>query len=160
MGLGLILFLYIIKCYVGWCGVCFGVNHWRKSWVFCPISAVPTNLYWIADCAPTSPSPQLFPWYECNDRTFHMVVLVGYSDAGRRIVVVVRSGRMSLSGQPRVVASSRHDSGAAKRWHVGRQAGCLGCSRERYCWYIVMLWITGVVNCFLSVTLVCTILWN
>ena len=27
-----------------------------------------------------------------------MVVLVGYSVAGRRIVVVVRSGRMSLSG--------------------------------------------------------------
>ena len=40
-----------------------------------------------------------------------MVVLVGYSVAGRRILVVVRSGRMSLSGQPRVVASSRHDSG-------------------------------------------------
>ena len=51
----------------------------------------------------------------CNDRTFYMVVLVGYSDAGRRIVVVVYSGRMSLSGQPRVVASSRHDSGGAKR---------------------------------------------
>ena len=36
------LFWYIIKWHVGWCGVCFGVNHWRKSWVFCPISAVPT----------------------------------------------------------------------------------------------------------------------
>ena len=51
----------------------------------------------------------------CNDRPFHMVVLVGYSDTGRRIVVVVCSGRMSLSGQTRVVASSRHDSGAAER---------------------------------------------
>ena len=40
-----------------------------------------------------------------------MIVLVGYSVAGRRIVVVVRSGRMSLSGQPRAIASSRHDSG-------------------------------------------------
>ena len=38
-----------------------------------------------------------------------MVVLVGYSDAGRRIVVVVCSGRMSLSGQPHVIASSCHD---------------------------------------------------
>ena len=38
-----------------------------------------------------------------------MVVLVGYSVAGRRNVVVVRSGRMSLSGQPRVVASACHD---------------------------------------------------
>ena len=47
---------------------------------------------------------------ECNDRPFYMVVLVGYSVAGRRIVVLVRSGQMSLSGQPRVVASSRHDS--------------------------------------------------
>ena len=44
-----------------------------------------------------------------------MFVLVGYSVTGRQIVVVVRSGRMSLSGQPRVVASSRHDSGGAKR---------------------------------------------
>ena len=36
---------------------------------------------------------------------------MGYSVAGIQIVVVVRSGRVSLSGQPRVVASSRHDSG-------------------------------------------------
>ena len=41
------LFLYIIMWFVGYCCVCFGVNHWRKTWVFCPISAVPTNLYWI-----------------------------------------------------------------------------------------------------------------
>ena len=54
-------------------------------------------------------------YYNCNDRTFYMVVLVGYSNAGRRIVVVAQSERISLSGQPRVVASSRHDSGAAKR---------------------------------------------
>ena len=38
-----------------------------------------------------------------------MIVLVGYSVTGRRIVVVVRSGR--ISGQPHVAASSRHDSG-------------------------------------------------
>ena len=44
-----------------------------------------------------------------------MVVLVAYSDAGCQIVVVVRSGRMSLSRRPRVVESSRHDSGAAER---------------------------------------------
>ena len=50
-----------------------------------------------------------------NDRPFYMVVLVGYSDAGWQIVVVVRSGRLSLSRQPRVVASSSHDSGAAER---------------------------------------------
>ena len=43
-----------------------------------------------------------------------MVVLVGETDAGRQIVVVVRSRRMSLFGQLRVVASSHHDSGAAK----------------------------------------------
>ena len=30
----------------------------------------------------------------CNDRPFYMVVLVGYSVAGRRIVDVVRSVRM------------------------------------------------------------------
>ena len=40
-----------------------------------------------------------------------MIVLVGYSVTDIRIVVVVRCGRMSLSGQPRVIASSRHDSG-------------------------------------------------
>ena len=40
-----------------------------------------------------------------------MIVLLGYSVAGMQIVVVVRSGRMSLYGQPRVIASSLHDSG-------------------------------------------------
>ena len=38
-----------------------------------------------------------------------MFVLVGYSVAGLRIVVVVRSGQMWLSR--RVVAGSRHDGG-------------------------------------------------
>ena len=33
---------------------------------------------------------------------------------------------MSLSRQPRVVASSLHDSGVAKQLHVGRQSACLG----------------------------------
>ena len=33
-------------------------------------------------------------WFLCNDRTLYMFVLVGYSVAGVRIVVVVRSGQM------------------------------------------------------------------
>ena len=40
-----------------------------------------------------------------------MVVLVDYSVTGIRIVVVDRSGGCGLSGQPRVVAGSRHDGG-------------------------------------------------
>ena len=34
----------------------------------------------------------------CNDQTFYMFVLVGYSVAGLRIVAVVRSGRMWVQG--------------------------------------------------------------
>ena len=64
-----------------------------------------------------------------------MVVLVGYSVAGRRIVVVVRSGRMSLSGQPRVVAGSRHDGGGPSG-HTWGGSQFVSCSqRERYCCY-------------------------
>ena len=62
-----------------------------------------------------------------------MVVLMGYSVAGKRIVVVVRSGRMSLSGQPRVIASSRHDSGgpSGDTWGVRQFISSAQC--ERYC---------------------------
>ena len=86
-----------------------------------------------------------------------MVVLVGYSVAGIRIVVVVLNGRMSLSRQPRVIAGSRHDSGGPNgdTWGVR-----LGAQRERYCLWSVLLEITGIVNCFLFVPRICTIVCN
>ena len=62
-----------------------------------------------------------------------MVVLVGYSVAGRQIVVVVRGGRMLLSGPPRVVASSRHDSGGPSGDTWGGSQFVSGAQRERYC---------------------------
>ena len=62
-----------------------------------------------------------------------MIVLVGYSVAGRQIVFVVRSGRMSLSGQPRVVASSRHDSGGPSGDMWGDSQFISDAQRERYC---------------------------
>ena len=68
---------------------------------------------------------------EDYNRTFYMVVLMGYSVAGIQIVVVVHSGRMRLSGQPRVIAGSRHDSGgpSGDTWGVGQFVS--GAQREQ-----------------------------
>ena len=62
-----------------------------------------------------------------------MFVLVGYSVAGVRIVVVVRSGRMWVAGQPFVVAGSRHDGGGPSGDTWGIRQFVSGAQRERYC---------------------------
>ena len=60
-----------------------------------------------------------------------MVVLVGYTVAGIRIIVVVRSG-LWVVWQPHVVASSRHDSGGPSGDTWGVRQFVSGAQRERY----------------------------
>ena len=81
-----------------------------------------------------------------------MVVLVGYSVVGIRIVVVVRIGGCGLSGQPRVIASSRHDGGgpSGDTWGVSQFVS--GAQREQYKSYIRERRVYVIVRSLLNVS--------
>ena len=69
-------------------------------------------------------------------------------------------GGCGLSKQPHIVASSRHDGGgpSGDRWGGGQFVS--GAQRERYCVYSVLLGIAGIVNCFLILPHICTIVYK
>ena len=79
-----------------------------------------------------------------------MVVLVGYSVAGIRIVVLILSGRMWV-----VWAIVCRCKPSGDTWRVRQFVS--GAQRERCCSESVLLGITGIVNCSLFVPRICTI---
>ena len=62
-----------------------------------------------------------------------MIVLVGYSVAGWRIVVMFRSGRMLVVWATACCCKFAPRWWRPKRWHVGRQSVCLGRSMSSCC---------------------------
>ena len=69
-------------------------------------------------------------------------------------------GGCGLSGQPRVVASSRHDTGgpSGDTWRVGQFVS--GAQRERYCFKVCYWELPGIVKCSLFVPRICTIVYK